>query len=194
MKRSTGTPVNLLPLLDVLLCTMGTLIVVLGVLNRLARNHSVDAQREQLAIAKEQVTLRIEQLTTARQKTISDLDAARRRLSGIEDHSRQLADKLKTLSTAARQLAPDKTADDKRDALRRKLIQLNADRAKLDKDLLAAQRGSQTQADAFDCPVRRRLQNESATDLHRMPRRQHHLAAGRHRVYSPRFSGPLGSR
>ena len=38
MKRSTGTPVNLLPLLDVLLCTMGTLIVVLGVLNRLTRH------------------------------------------------------------------------------------------------------------------------------------------------------------
>ncbi len=47
MKRSTGTPVNLLPLLDVLLCTMGTLIVVLGVLNRLARNHSVDQHREE---------------------------------------------------------------------------------------------------------------------------------------------------
>ena len=138
MKRSTGTPVNLLPLLDVLLCTMGTLIVVLGVLNRLTRTHSVNQAREDRAIAKEQITLRIEQLSASREKTIADLDMARRQLSGVEDHSRQLADKLKTLAAAAQELSSNKPEDDKREALRRELGQLISERSGVEKDLEAA--------------------------------------------------------
>ncbi len=71
-------------------------------------------------------------------KRRSPISTLRRQLSGIEDHSRQLADKLKTLGAAARQLSADKSADDKRDALRRELNQLNADRAQIDKDLQTA--------------------------------------------------------
>src|SRR5215471_16775512 len=99
MSRSAGGhAVNLMPLLDVLLCTMGTLIVILGVINREARLHpakrmagSPAAKAEETTTAREDMELRVSQLTDARDKTREDLQQARTKLSGIEEHSRQLS-------------------------------------------------------------------------------------------------------
>jgi hypothetical protein len=138
MKRSTGTPVNLLPLLDVLLCTMGTLIVVLGVLNRLARTRTDSEQREAATIAREQITLQIEQLTTAREKTLADLETERRRLAGIEDHRRRLTDRLKDLTAMAASVTADPSVADRREALKSEIVRLRAEWSQLEKNLRAA--------------------------------------------------------
>ena len=114
MSRSRGSHiVNLMPLLDVLLCTMGTLIVILGVINREARFHPAkktpgavsQAKRQELNEAREDLQLRIEQVTTARKKTLADLETSRVRLSGIEDHSRQLSNQLHNLTNRAGPIA-----------------------------------------------------------------------------------------
>ncbi len=112
--RAGSFGVNLLPLLDVLLCTMGTLIVVLGVVNREARLHpnkrlsgkaaAAMARQQELTDAQEELELHIRQLMTAREKTIADLQTERVRLSGIEDSSRQMEDHLRELGAAGKQL------------------------------------------------------------------------------------------
>ncbi len=147
--RAASHGVNLLPLLDVLLCTMGTLIVVLGVVNREARLHptkhmsgkaaAVAAHNQELADAREDLELYIRQLSTAREKTLADLETARVRLSGIEDHSRQMEDQLRNLGAAGKQLeSTDDQKDRERDALRSEVMQLNARRLQLEKDLQKA--------------------------------------------------------
>ncbi len=73
-----------------------------------------------------------------REKTLADLDDARRRLSGIEENSRELADKLQSLRAAADQLPAEKTAEDKRTELRHRLADLNAEHSKLNQNLKAA--------------------------------------------------------
>ncbi len=141
MSRSRGSHVvNLMPLLDVLLCTMGTLIVILGVINREARFHPAkktpgavsQAKRQELIEAHEDLQLRIEQVTTAREKTLADLETSRVRLSGIEDHSRQLDDQLHNLTNALDQLQSNATsASGTHDQLRLELMQLNAQQMQL---------------------------------------------------------------
>jgi hypothetical protein len=148
MSRTTaGTHgVNLMPLLDVLLCTMGTLIVILGVINREARFHpakrlpgkavAAAEQREQMIEAREDLQLRVQELTTAREKTLADLDTSRARLADVEDTSRQLEDQLHSLAAAAKQLPAAGASDDpQRDQLRMQLMQLNTQRMQLEKDL-----------------------------------------------------------
>jgi hypothetical protein len=151
MSRSTAGShgVNLLPLLDVLLCTMGTLIVVLGVVNREARLHptkrlsgkaaAAAEQLQELTDAQEELELHIQQLLTAREKTLADLENARVRLSGIEDHSRQMEDQLRSLGAASTHLeSADGHKDREHDALRSEVMQLNAQRMELDKALQKA--------------------------------------------------------
>jgi hypothetical protein len=134
-----------MPLLDVLLCTMGTLIVILGVINREARLHPAKrlpgkaADQQQMVEAHDDLQLRIEQLTTARDKTQADLQNSRTRLSGIEDSSRRLEDQLASLVAAAKQLPEAHTSDDaQRDELRKELAQLNSRRMQLEQDLQKA--------------------------------------------------------
>jgi chemotaxis regulatin CheY-phosphate phosphatase CheZ len=134
-----------MPLLDVLLCTMGTLIVILGVLNREARYHPAKrlpgkaanaAKAEELKNAQEDLQLVVDQLNTAHEKTLVDLQNSRARLSGIEDSSRQLEDKFHSLESAVKQIEAGDDADSaKRDQLRLEAVQLNTKRMQLDSDL-----------------------------------------------------------
>src|SRR5262249_45083157 len=112
-----GPGVNLMPLLDVLLCTMGTLIVILGVINREARLHPTKRlhgkaaeQQEQMIEAGEDLQLRIEQLKSAKEKTEADLATSRTKLAGVEDSKRKLEDELQSLDDASKHLpATDKS-------------------------------------------------------------------------------------
>ncbi|HZZ29790.1 MAG TPA: hypothetical protein VFE46_17475 [Pirellulales bacterium] len=159
MRRSTaaGTHgVNLMPLLDVLLCTMGTLIVILGVINREARLHPAKRvpgkaaqQQQELIDAKEDIQLRIDELTTARKKTLADVEASRQKLAGIEDSSRQMEDQLQSLVAAGKQLKASASDDPQRDLLRSKLAQLNAQRLQLEKDLQHARMDSANRQSAY---------------------------------------------
>ena len=138
--------VNLMPLLDVLLCTMGTLIVILGVINREARLHPAKrvpgkaaAEQQQIAEAQEDLQLRLQQLTTAKEKTLADLNTSRTKLAGIEESSRELADRLKSLTDAAKQITDSNSSSDPAVAqLRSQLAQLNSQRTELEQDLKKA--------------------------------------------------------
>ncbi len=148
-RAAAGTHgVNLMPLLDVLLCTMGTLIVILGVINREAPLHpskrlpgQTAAQQQQLVEAREDLELRIQQLNAAKEKTLADLNTSRTRLAGIEASSRELEDRLAALTAAAKQLpGADASDDPQRDKLRLELAQLNSQRAELEQILQKARR------------------------------------------------------
>ncbi len=99
-----GTPVALFPFLAVLVCTMGALILVLVVLARQARvQASRAAQTKQaevatdLAAARDMVRWRISVVAESRQKTDEQLAEARLRLGHVEQHARQLQERLRRL-------------------------------------------------------------------------------------------------
>jgi biopolymer transport protein ExbD len=151
--------VNLMPLLDVLLCTMGTLIVILGVINREARLHpakrspakaALAEQQQQMIDTKEDLQLRIQELTTAQQKTQADLTTERTRLAGVEQSSREMEDHLDSLAAAAKQIPVAGAADDpQRDQLRLKLMQLNTQRLQMERDLERARADSANRQPAY---------------------------------------------
>ncbi|MFZ5829236.1 MAG: hypothetical protein ACOY3P_04075, partial [Planctomycetota bacterium] len=113
--RPGGASVQLFPFLAVLLCTMGSLIVVLVLITRQARQQAACAaeiqaaeQATQLQSNLEEVQWRTEQLKVAREKTASQLHGARATLGQIEDHARRLAEKAQELEAALRELERDR--------------------------------------------------------------------------------------
>jgi hypothetical protein len=104
--------ISLFPFLAVLLCTMGALIVVLVVLNRQSRieattqaaaqNDSASAGDAELR--RDTLAWELSHLEISREKTQSDLNAERLRLSGVEEHRRQLEAQLAELMRAASEL------------------------------------------------------------------------------------------
>jgi hypothetical protein len=124
--------ISLFPFLAVLLCTMGALIVVLVVIARQAR-----LQAEQLPIvatksqallelesAREMARWRISELKVSRDKTEADMAKVRLQLGGVEDHARQLREKLGQLKTAFAQLEASKGNQQQRAQLKLELVQL----------------------------------------------------------------------
>ena len=147
MSRSTAGPgVNLMPLLDVLLCTMGTLIIILGIINREARLHpakrlpgtpaEVSKAGAALADARDDLQYRIDQLAKSREQTIKELNDKRVHLADVEQSARQLEDQLNRLSDAAKQLQQKSVGENEQ--LRQQLIALNTKRMQLDEELKKA--------------------------------------------------------
>jgi hypothetical protein len=113
MRRQVATAaqgISLFPFLAVLLCTMGALIVVLVVLNRQSRltaAHSAAESKSRQSSANDAeadarlrrvaAEWRLKHLRESREKTQADLDRQRLRLSGVEEHRRQLEAELKQL-------------------------------------------------------------------------------------------------
>jgi hypothetical protein len=146
-RPQAGHPgVNLMPLLDVLLCTMGTLIIVLGIIYREARLHpakrtpgAVSASTQELVDAKDDLEFRVDGLAAARDKCRAELEDKRAKLADVEDHWRRMEDQLLALRDAAKQLHESPSAgDSQRDRLRGELAQLNARRQQLDGELKRA--------------------------------------------------------
>jgi hypothetical protein len=121
MRRKAGNTapaISLFPFLAVLLCTMGALVVVLVVLNRQSRlqaatlsvgeiqSRRADAEQlaEQNELRRGALVWQLEHLQTSRDKTQVDLDNERLRLSGVEEHRRQLEAQLAELERAAAEL------------------------------------------------------------------------------------------
>ena len=116
--RNAGPGISLFPFLAVLLCTMGALIVVLVVLNRQSRLRATEASAAEVAAGRESAAAtqsdaqdrrdtlawQIDHLRVSRDKTQTDLDRERLRLSGVEEHRRQLEARLRELQRAAAQL------------------------------------------------------------------------------------------
>lgn len=114
--RRSGTSFSLFPFLAVLLCTMGALIVLLVVITRQAQRQAAEApvlaEKPQklldLEAAREMVQYRISELKGSREKTEAQLAEMRLQLGNLEDHARQLREKLARLETAWSQLEATK--------------------------------------------------------------------------------------
>ena len=112
-RPAEGPAISLFPFLAVLLCTMGALLVLLVLFSRASRQPGETAEqvqaREQeeaeLALVRDTLAWRLEQVKSIRAKTADDLAAARLQLAGIEEHVRTLTDELDDLEREAAALA-----------------------------------------------------------------------------------------
>lgn len=106
--------VRAFPLLAVLICTTGALVVLLVATARHARIVSQAAAQEQAlslhdeaqttAADRELAELRVAQLKTARDKTAAQLEDERLKLSHLEDHLRRLREQVAGLQASAEEL------------------------------------------------------------------------------------------
>ena len=102
------------PLLAVLICAMGALVLLLLSVTRQARLQAVreaaakNAEKQSgIAAEMEMVQWRVEQLKTSRKETEAQLAESRRVLGHIEDHGRRLRDRFQELSRQAKQAADE---------------------------------------------------------------------------------------
>ncbi len=141
IRPQVGPSISLFPFLAVLLCTMGSLLVLLVLFSSSANRAEADAAasaaaeaakaaREELELARDEMAWRIEQMAGMRTRTMDDLARARMQLAGIEADSRQLVDELDSLerTAAALESAPEDSAEPLQDLEQR----LAAARAKLE--------------------------------------------------------------
>lgn len=153
--------VSLFPFLAVLICTMGSLIVLLIVFAQQAKLQADQAAAEaadattddvqQIRSEREVAQWEATALKESRVKTEAQLAEARLRLGGIEDHLRTLRDELARLDAALREL--ERTANDgsqDRGQLEAELARLRAEIAlaekQLAKELDAAQKNQNSYA------------------------------------------------
>ena len=117
-RGQSGPTISLFPFLAVLLCTMGSLLVVLVIFSRSAKKAgqaaaeearaqavlAQQAERGELELAREELGWRVQQLREVRDRTADALAKARMQLAGTEDDARKLADELDALGHAAEAL------------------------------------------------------------------------------------------
>lgn len=120
LRAQTGPAISLFPFLAVLLCTMGSLLVLLVIFSRSAQNADLvataaaaEAAAEELLLAREELAWRIDQLDGVKGRTAEDLARVRMQLAGIEEHARALADEFESLerTAAALEAGEDEPAD-----------------------------------------------------------------------------------
>jgi hypothetical protein len=127
-RAQSGPTVSLFPFLAVLLCTMGSLLVVLVIFSRSAKQAGIaaaeqaradaaaaaDAARQELELAREELGWRIDHVRTLRDRTAEELAKARMQLAGTEDNARKLADELDALARIVEALESEAAdADDR---------------------------------------------------------------------------------
>jgi hypothetical protein len=145
-KKGTGG-IQLFPFLAVLMCTMGTLILLMVILSRQARVQAAQAAGQEMAQrnaeeARDQkrIRWRIEQLQIARGKTEAQLAESRLALGHLEDHSRRLRDQLAGLEKTLAELDRTGAADQqKHGALASELANLRKKIAEADRQVAAAE-------------------------------------------------------
>ncbi|MGQ9605747.1 MAG: hypothetical protein ACUVTW_06060 [Thermogutta sp.] len=145
-----GNPVSLFPFLAVLICTMGTLILLLVVLVRQVRLHveqspvSQQAEAglpspEELARLREDLAWQQDRIREARQATQEQLNAARALLGHSEESIRRLRAELETLQKQFQALR-NPNAEANAEALRKRLQATEEEIAALERQL--AERGN----------------------------------------------------
>jgi len=129
-RPAAGATISLFPFLAVLLCTMGALLVLLVIFSRQARDTQTaaasaaeQARVEEIALARDELGWRLEQLGGVRDRTADDLARERMRLAAVEEDARRLADELDALERTAvaleRATPADASATDTAQAERR---------------------------------------------------------------------------
>ena len=110
-RNAEAPTISLFPFLAVLLCTMGALLVLLVLFSRSAsmgqQNAATAAVVEELDLAKENVSWRLNQLAGVRDRTAEDLARARMQLAGVEENARELTDELERILRTAKELEGD---------------------------------------------------------------------------------------
>jgi len=110
-RNAEAPTISLFPFLAVLLCTMGALLVLLVLFSRSAsmgqQNAATAAVIEELELAKENVSWRLNQLAGVRDRTAEDLAKARMQLAGVEENARELTDELERILRTAKELEGD---------------------------------------------------------------------------------------
>jgi len=152
-RRQDAAAVSLFPFLAVLICTMGSLILLLVVIARQAKLHAAEANREaaaeaaeseaDLVAAREEVLWRIEMLKQSRKKTEEQLSDARLNLGQIEDHARRLREEVLALQATMNDL--DRlSADDSRQRgqLASELARLKGRLARAERELAEARKAA----------------------------------------------------
>jgi hypothetical protein len=144
VRPQVGPTISLFPFLAVLLCTMGSLLVLLVLFSSSADQADAAAaaaaareQEEELALAHDELAWRIQQLAGVKARTLADLARARMQLAGIEEDSRGLADDFEALDRQAVALEGEST-DDERTSLADLEQRLAAAQQALDKTREAA--------------------------------------------------------
>jgi len=139
-RAQSGPTISLFPFLAVLLCTMGSLLVILVIFSRSAKQAGIAAaeeaeaqaaaataaERGELELAREELGWRIDQIRGVRDRTAEELAKARMQLAGAEETARKLADELEALARTAEALegdAGDASADETVLELERKLAE-----------------------------------------------------------------------
>jgi hypothetical protein len=127
-RAQSGPSISLFPFLAVLLCTMGSLLVVLVIFSRSAKQAGIaaaeqaraeaaaaaDAERQELELARDEIGWRIDHMRSIRDRTAEDLAKARMQLAGTEENARQLADELDALARMVEALESEAAnADDR---------------------------------------------------------------------------------
>ncbi len=92
----------LFPFLDVLVCTMGTLILLLPLVTKKVSEHVQTAAEaevhKELAVAEEDADWRAEQLLKIREKQTQELERRRGQLAHVEEHLQRLDKQLRKLT------------------------------------------------------------------------------------------------
>ncbi len=138
-RRPSAVGMSLFPFLAVLICTMGSLILLLVVITRQAKLQAAqlaaaeaDKQKKELKEAREEVQWKIELLKTSREKTRLQLAEARLELGGIEDHARRLTDRFVRLKATLAELnRTDGDGGRRREELESELRQVRAEIAEV---------------------------------------------------------------
>lgn len=108
-----GASISLFPFLAVLICTMGSLVTLLFAFAKHGQEQATqaakakaaaEAQSGDVAVEREGLQWRIDQLRTARDKTQEQLADKRLELSHVEDHLRRLRDQADRLRIEAEEL------------------------------------------------------------------------------------------
>jgi len=130
-RAQSGPTISLFPFLAVLLCTMGSLLVVLVLFSRSAKQAGIAAaeqaraaaeaaaaaRQEELELAREELGWRIDQVRSIRDRTAEDLAKARMQLAGTEEQARQLADELDAVAGMLEALEAPQAAGEDADIL-----------------------------------------------------------------------------
>ncbi|MGD0384294.1 MAG: hypothetical protein ABSA77_12285, partial [Thermoguttaceae bacterium] len=111
-RQREGAPsISLFPFLAVLICTMGALVPLLFAITRQARMQAARTAvakiaEKKAAIRTEHETMqwRIEQLKTSRKKTDGQVADSRLELGHLEDHARDLREKISVLEKTVAEL------------------------------------------------------------------------------------------
>ncbi len=108
LRAQSGPTISLFPFLAVLLCTMGSLLVLLVIFSRSAQQAdtaaataAAKAAAEELLLARDELAWRIEQLEGVKSRTEEDLARVRMQLAGIEENARALSDEFDALEQTA---------------------------------------------------------------------------------------------